>query len=180
MRALGVKIEKTKAKKLLVDDGLEKIIEQRTDKKSLGFGAEIRSKTDADSSLALLEVQQHDLIRFGIIPELVGRLPVITPLSALKEEDLVRIMQEPKNALVKQYKALMAMDNVELEFEDEALTAIAHKATEMKIGARGLRSVLEGIMTNVMYEVPSDDSIKKVVITAECVNNGTDPQMIRE
>ncbi|MCQ2406514.1 MAG: ATP-dependent Clp protease ATP-binding subunit ClpX [Oscillospiraceae bacterium] len=161
-------------------DGLEKIIEQRTDKKSLGFGAEIRSKTDADSSLALLEVQQHDLIRFGIIPELVGRLPVITPLSALKEEDLVRIMQEPKNALVKQYQALMAMDNVELEFEDEALTAIAHKATEMKIGARGLRSVLEGIMTNVMYEVPSDDSIKKVVITAECVNNGTDPQMIRE
>jgi len=161
-------------------DGIEKIIEQRLDKKSMGFGAEIKSKKERNVGETLQHVQQHDILRFGIIPELIGRLPVITPLSSLSREDLVRILCEPKNAIVKQYKALLAMDDVELVFEDEALGAIADKAIEMEIGARGLRSVMEGIMTKVMYEVPSDESIKKVVITADCVKNGTDPEIIRD
>ena len=161
-------------------DGIDKIIERRLDKKSMGFDAEIRSKKDRDVGEILSHVQQHDLLRFGIIPELIGRLPVVTPLSALNREDLIHILTEPKNALTKQYQALMQMDHVELVYEPEALEAIADKAIEMEIGARGLRSVMEKTMTKVMYEVPSDPAIQKVIVTADCIRNGTDPEIIRK
>jgi len=160
-------------------DGLDKIIEQRLDKKSMGFEAEIRSSRERNVGEILQNVQQHDILRFGIIPELIGRLPVITPLSSLGRAELVRILSEPKNALTKQYQAMMKMDNVELIFEPEALDAIADRALEMEIGARGLRSVMEKAMTRVMYEVPSDPEIRKVVITADCIRNGTEPEIVR-
>lgn len=160
-------------------DGLDKIIEKRTDKKSMGFGAEIKSSTERDVGELLAQAQQHDLLKFGIIPELIGRLPVIAPLTSLKREDLVRILTEPKNAMTKQYKALMSYDGVELEYEPAALEAIADKAIEMKIGARGLRSVMESIMTDIMYGVPSEKDIAKVIVTADCVNSNTSPEIIR-
>ena len=161
-------------------DGLDKIIEKRTDKKSMGFGAEIKSATDRDVGDILAQAQQHDLLKFGIIPELIGRLPVIAPLTSLKREDLVRILTEPKNAMTKQYKALMSYDGVDLEYNSDALEAIADKAIEMKIGARGLRSVMEGIMTDIMFSVPSERDVEKVIITADCVNNNTSPEVIRK
>ena len=161
-------------------DGLDKIIEKRTDKKSMGFGAEIRSAGDRDVGDLLAQAQQHDLLKFGIIPELIGRLPVIAPLRSLTREDLVRILTEPKNAMTKQYQALMGIDCVDLEFEPEALDAIADKAIEMKIGARGLRSVMENVMTDIMYSVPSEVNIEKVIITADCVKNNTSPEIIRK
>ena len=161
-------------------DGLDKIIEKRTDKKSMGFGAEIKSATDRDVGDILAQAQQHDLLKFGIIPELIGRLPVIAPLTSLKREDLVRILTEPKNAMTKQYKALMSYDGVDLEYNTDALEAIADKAIEMKIGARGLRSVMEGIMTDIMFSVPSEKNVEKVIITADCVNNNTSPEVIRK
>lgn len=160
-------------------DGIEKIIERRMDKKSMGFGAEVKSRQERNVGETLQHVQQQDLLRFGIIPELIGRLPVITPLNSLGREDLIRILTEPKNALTRQYKALMAMDNVELIFEDDALGAIADKAIEKEIGARGLRSVVEGVMTDIMFAVPSDESICKVIVTADCVKNGSKPEIIR-
>ena len=159
-------------------DGLDKIIEERTDKMSMGFGADIQSGRDRDVGELLGQVQQHDLLKFGIIPELIGRLPVVASLDSLKRDDLVRILTEPKNSMAKQYKALMDYDGVELEFAPGALEAVADKAIEMKIGARGLRSVMEGIMTDVMYTVPSDSTVSKVVITADCVKNGTAPEII--
>ncbi|SCI85858.1 ATP-dependent Clp protease ATP-binding subunit ClpX [uncultured Blautia sp.] len=152
-------------------DGLEKIIERRLDQKSIGFGANVQGKKDKDISKILHEVQPHDLLKFGIIPELVGRLPVIASLNALKREDLVRILTEPKNALVKQYKKLMEYDEVELEFQPEALEAIADKAIERNIGARGLRAVMEGILTPMMYDIPSDPTVVKAVITKDCVES---------
>ena len=160
-------------------DGLDKIIERRTDKKSIGFGAEIRSSGETDVGELLDQAQQHDLLKFGIIPELIGRLPVIAPLNSLKREDLVRILTEPKNAMTRQYEALMSYDGVELEYEPAALEAIADKAIEMKIGARGLRSVMESIMTDIMYGVPSEKDIAKVIVTADCVNSNTSPEIIR-
>ena len=160
-------------------DGLEKIIEARTDKSAIGFDAPVESKKKRDLGKIFAQVQPHDLLKFGIIPELVGRLPVITSMMDLKKEDLVRILVEPKNALAKQYAALMAMDNVELEIEPEALTAIAEKAIERQIGARGLRAVLEETMTKIMFTIPSDLSIKKVIITPECVA-GEEPTIIRD
>ena len=153
-------------------DGIDKIIEQRLDKKSIGFGAEIESKKERDVSALLREIQPHDLLKFGIIPELVGRLPVITALQSLGKEQLVRILTEPKNALVKQYKKLWSMMRWRLEFQPEALTAAAEKAIERGIGARGLRAVLEEVMTQVMYDVPSDSTIAKVIITPACVPIG--------
>ena len=150
-------------------DGLEKIIEQRLDKKSIGFGAEIKSKAEKKTEDIFKEVQPHDLLKFGIIPELVGRLPVITALKALDRDQLVRILTEPKTALVKQYEKLMEYDNVELEFQPEALEAAADKAIQREIGARGLRAVLEEVMMPVMYEVPSDEKIAKVIITPESI-----------
>ncbi len=160
-------------------DGLDKIIEKRTNKKSMGFGADISSSKERDVGEILSQVQQHDLLKFGIIPELVGRLPVVSSLDSLKREDLVRILTEPKNAMTKQYEALMSYDKVELEFSPEALEAVADRAIEMKIGARGLRSVMEGVMTDIMYTVPSDPSIKKVTITAESVREGASPLIER-
>ena len=156
-------------------DGLDKIIEKRTDKKTMGFGADITSSAERDVGQILSQVQQHDLLQFGIIPELIGRLPVVASLASLGRDDLVRILTEPKNAMTKQYKALMSMDNVELEYQPEALEAIADKAIAMKIGARGLRSVMEGVMTDVMYTVPSDATASKIIITAQAVTEGAAP-----
>ena len=160
-------------------DGLDKIIESRTDRSAIGFDAPIESKKKRDIGKLFTQVQPHDLLKFGIIPELVGRLPVITALQELKEDDLVQILVKPKNALVKQYKALLAMDNVELEISNESLNAIAKKAIERQIGARGLRAVMEQIMTQIMFEIPTDLSVKKVIITEDCVN-GAEPQIIRD
>ena len=161
-------------------DGLDKIIEKRTDKKSMGFGAEIVSKAERDVGQIMAQVQQHDLLQFGIIPELIGRLPVVATLESLKRDDLVRILTEPKNAMTRQYQTLMSYDGVELSFEKEALEAIADKAVAMKIGARGLRSVVEGVMTDIMYRIPSDKTAKKVIVTAESVREGISPLVLHE
>ena len=161
-------------------EGLEKIIEQRLDKKSIGFGADVQKKKDKDLTKLHCEVQPHDILKFGLIPELVGRLPVIASLDALRREDLVRILKEPKNALVKQYKKLLEYDDVELEFEPEALDAIADKAIERNIGARGLRAVMEGLLTKIMYEIPSDPTVVKVVITRDCVEGKGEPELTRD
>jgi len=158
-------------------DGLDKIIEKRTSKKTMGFGADIVSSSERDVGEILAMVQQHDLLKFGIIPELVGRLPVIASLDSLTRDDLVRILKEPKNAMTKQYKKLFSFDSVELEFEETALEAVADRALEMKIGARGLRSVMEGAMTEIMYTVPSDPLIKKVTITPETVLGRGQPKV---
>ena len=159
-------------------DGLDKIIEKRTNKKTMGFGADITTSSERDVGEIMSQVQQHDLLQFGIIPELIGRLPVVATLESLKRDDLVRILTEPKNAMTRQYKALMAYDGVDLEYEPEALEAIADKAIEMKIGARGLRSVMEGVMTDIMYSVPSDTTARKVLVTTQCVKEGTSPTVI--
>jgi len=160
-------------------DGLDKIIERRTDKRGLGFDAPIQSKKDRDVGLILKEVQPHDLLKFGIIPELVGRLPVIAPLDSLSREDLVRILTEPKNALVKQYEKLFSYDGVELTFAEGALEAVADKAIERNIGARGLRAVMEGVLTSIMYDIPSDPSVRRVVITPGCVLGECGPTLVR-
>ena len=156
-------------------DGLEKIIEKRTDRKGIGFDAVVESKAERRTGELLKEAQPHDLLKFGIIPELVGRLPVITALDGLSREDLVRILTEPKNALVKQYKKLFGYDDVELVFTDDALEAVADKAIERNIGARGLRAVMEGILTPIMYDIPSDPTITKVAINADCIKSGAAP-----
>jgi len=158
-------------------DGIDKIVEQRMDKRSMGFGAEIKSAKERDLSEIMENVNQHDLLKFGIIPELIGRMPVLTSLNSLSREDLIRILTEPKNAMTKQYQALLGYDDVELEFEPDALAAIADKAINMEIGARGLRSVMEKIMTDVMYSVPSDPTIERVVITAACVAGEESPRI---
>ena len=160
-------------------DGLEKIIEARTDKSAIGFDAPVESKKKRDLGSILAKVQPHDLLKFGIIPELVGRMPVITCLQDLKKDDLVRILNDPTNALTKQSEVLLAMDNVELEITPEALEAVAQKALDRQIGARGLRAVMEQSMLKVMYVIPSDLSIKKVIIDAECINGGV-PQLVRD
>ena len=160
-------------------DGLDKIIESRTDKSAIGFDAPVESKKNRDIGKLFAQVQPHDLIKFGIIPELVGRMPVITSLNDLKQEDLVRILTEPKNALTRQYQALLAMDNVELQFQPKALEAIAQKAVERQIGARGLRAVMEETMTKIMYVIPSDLSIQKVIITPDAIE-GKEPKILRD
>ena len=160
-------------------DGLEKVIEKRIGSSSLGFEANIIDKKTLDQTYWMENVIAKDLVKFGLIPELVGRLPVITALSGLDEDSLVRILTEPKNSLVKQYQKLFAFDNVLLEFEDNALKAVAKKAIEAQTGARGLRGIMEGVLTQLMFEVPSDDTIEKIVITEEAVENGADPEIIR-
>ena len=160
-------------------DGLDKIIESRTDKSAIGFDAPVQSKKKRNLGKLFAQVEPDDLMKYGIIPELVGRMPVITSLQDLSKEDLVRILVEPKNALVRQYEALLKMDNVELEIQQEALEAIAQKAIDRQIGARGLRAVLEQVMTKIMFVIPSDLTIRKVVITPECIRGG-DPLIIRE
>ena len=158
-------------------EGLEKIIESRLDRKSMGFGADVKSKAEIDESKILSEVQPHDILKFGIIPELVGRLPVITALNALTRKDLVKILTQPKNALVKQYQKLFSYDDAELVFEPKALEAIADKAIARKIGARGLRAVMEGLLMNVMYDIPSDRTIDRVTITEGCVEGTEQPKL---
>ena len=158
-------------------EGLEKIIESRLDRKSMGFGADVKSKAEIDDSKILSEVQPHDILKFGIIPELVGRLPVITALNALTRDDLVKILTQPKNALVKQYQKLFSYDDAELTFEPKALEAIADKAIARKIGARGLRAVMEGLLMNVMYDIPSDRTIDRVTITEGCVEGTEQPKL---
>lgn len=158
-------------------DGVDKIIEKRTRKSSIGFGADIQSKEEKDVGSLLKEIVPGDLLKFGLIPEFVGRLPIVVTLESLDVDALVNILREPKNALVKQYKKLFEMDNVELDFSDKALTAIAKKAIERKTGARGLRSIIEEVMTEIMYEVPSNERINKVVITEPTINQGEKPEV---
>ncbi len=153
-------------------DGLDKIIESRTDRSAIGFDSTVESRKNRDVGKLLGQVEPHDLLKFGIIPELVGRLPVITCLESLKKEDLVRILVEPKNALSKQYQKLLEMDKVELEIQPEALEAVAQKAIDRQIGARGLRAVMEQALIKIMYMIPSDLTIRKVTITPECINGG--------
>ena len=166
-------------------DGLDKIIEKRTEKSTIGFDAPVSSRKNRDVGELFSQVEPHDLLKFGIIPELVGRMPMITSLQSLTREDLIRILVEPKNALVRQYQSLLGMDGVELEITREALEIIAQKAIDRQIGARGLRAILEKIMTGIMYQIPSDLTIKKVVITPETVEGGNatilrDPSHPRE
>ena len=151
-------------------DGLEKHIQRRTDTSALGFGSHLRDTGDKASRELLRQVEPHDLVKFGLIPELIGRVPVITVLDDLDEDALVRVLKEPKNSLIKQYQALFKMDNVQLEFTDKALRAIACKTIERKSGARGLRSVVENLLTPVMYEIPSDPTIIRVVVDEDTVN----------
>ena len=160
-------------------EGMDKIIESRLDKRSMGFGAEIQSRKERDIGALFQEIQPQDLLKFGIIPELAGRLPVITTLQSLDRSQMVRILTEPKNALVKQYQKLLEYDEVSLEFTPEALEAAADQAVERGIGARGLRAVLEEVMTQVMYDVPSDPTIVKVNIDADCVKEKAPAELIR-
>lgn len=156
-------------------DGIEKQIEKRQGKSGLGFGAEIKSKKETDKSDLVAQTTHHDLVKFGLIPELVGRLPIITTLKSLDEEALVSIMTKPKNALIKQYQYLFSLDGVELEFEENALKAVARKTLEENTGARGLRSVIEKILLKYMYDIPSDNTIKRIVLTEECITEGKEP-----
>jgi ATP-dependent Clp protease ATP-binding subunit ClpX len=161
-------------------EGLEKIVEKRLNSSTLGFGANVQSRAELDETDWMNEVEAHDLVKFGIIPELVGRIPVITALSGLDEDALVRILTEPKNSIIKQYKKLFALDDVELDFDLDALRAIAKIAKEQKTGARGLRGILEKVLTNLMFETPSDDTIEKIIITKEAVENNSEPKVIRK
>ena len=157
-------------------DGIEKIIEKRVNQKSgLGFGSQLTDKRSKESDVLLSQILPEDLVKFGLIPELVGRIPVVTGLKALDEEALVRILVEPKNAIVKQYQKLFEMDNIRLVFEPEALTAIAKLAIERKNGARGLRSIMEAILSEAMFAAPADGTIESLTITADCVNDGAAP-----
>jgi ATP-dependent Clp protease ATP-binding subunit ClpX len=161
-------------------DGLEKIVEARLDRKAIGFNTEVSKKSNEDMDGLLKEVTPQDLVKFGLIPEFVGRVPVCVSLKGLDKEALVRIMKEPKNALVKQYKKLFSMDNVELSFEDDAVLAIADKAYERKTGARGLRSIMESVMMDVMYNIPSDETIEECVVTKGAVDGTNEPLVIHK
>lgn len=156
-------------------DGIEKIIRRRMGKGGLGFGAEVKSESALKSEAMAAEVTQQDLVKFGLIPELVGRLPVVTSLEAMTENTLVRIMTEPKNSIIKQYEELFKMDNVELKFTPGALVAIAKKTIERNTGARGLRSEVESVLQELMFNIPSDKAIKSVTITEDCIVSGAKP-----
>ncbi len=158
--------------------GLEQIIEQRSGKRSLGFNAELTVEKDTSGDAAFAQVMPEDLLKFGLIPEFIGRLPVIASVENLDEEALVRILSEPRNALVKQYRKLFELDNVELEFTDEAISAMAHQAMLRGTGARGLRAIIEEVLLNVMYEVPSRDDVAKVVVTDKVVLNNVNPTLV--
>ncbi|ADJ60336.1 ATP-dependent Clp protease ATP-binding subunit ClpX [Lactococcus cremoris] len=159
-------------------DGIEEIVKQRLGEKIIGFGANNKKLSDEDSYMQ--EIIAEDIQKFGLIPEFIGRLPIVAALERLTEEDLIQILTEPKNALIKQYKQLLLFDNVELEFKDGALMAIAKKAIERKTGARGLRSIIEEVMMDIMFEVPSHEEITKVIITEAVVDGKAEPEMIRE
>ncbi|HEY8892707.1 MAG TPA: ATP-dependent Clp protease ATP-binding subunit ClpX [Clostridium sp.] len=158
-------------------DGLDKIIEKRTRTTSVGFGAEIRSKEEVNVGELLKSIMPGDLLKFGLIPEFVGRLPIVVTLEALDEEALVKILSEPKNALIKQYKKLFEMDNVELEFEEAALKAIAKEAIKRKTGARGLRSIIEDTMKEIMFDIPSNEEVSKVIVNEETIRTRI-PQLV--
>lgn len=159
-------------------DGLEKVVQKRMASGSLGFGGEVYGKRELDERDWMHEVTPHDLVKYGLIPELVGRIPVITSLQALDEESLVRILREPRNSLIQQYQKLFDLDRVDLEFTDGALVSIAKKTLERKTGARGLRSILEDILMPIMYQVPSDYTVEKVIITKDMVENHANPKII--
>lgn len=159
-------------------DGIDKIIESRIDKKAIGFNANIGSGKDEDKDALLRQVMPQDLMKFGLIPEFIGRVPAVVTLDLLKREDLVRILKEPKNAIAKQYKKLFELDDVDLEFKEDAYEAIADKAVERKTGARGLRAIMESSMTDIMYEIPSDENIERCIITKEVVEEGCQPEII--
>ena len=156
-------------------DGIEGIIQKRTGKQGMGFGSEVKGRQEDQTDRLLAQIEPHDLMKYGLIPELIGRLPAIVSLDTLDKEALVRILQEPKNALVKQYQTLLALDGVELEFEPEALTRVAEIALERKTGARGLRGVLENVMTDIMFRIPSDPTVNRVVITPDVVTGEGEP-----
>ncbi|MDR1569721.1 MAG: ATP-dependent Clp protease ATP-binding subunit ClpX [Oscillospiraceae bacterium] len=158
-------------------DGIDKIIETRTGKKSMGFGADVRSAQERDIGELLAQIRPEDLLKFGLIPEFVGRLPIIVTLDRLDENALIQILTEPRNALVKQYQSLMALDHIGLEFQPEALRMIAHQAIERKSGARGLRAVIEGLLLNTMFELPSRSDVRKCVITTETIQ-GQPPELV--
>ncbi|MCQ2479740.1 MAG: ATP-dependent Clp protease ATP-binding subunit ClpX, partial [Clostridia bacterium] len=161
-------------------DGIEKIVEKRMGGSALGFGAEVKNKSEMTAENLMSKVIHQDLSKFGLIPELVGRLPVITTLSQLTKEDMVRILKEPKNAIIKQYQALFDMDGIELVFDDDALVAIAEKTLEKKTGARGLRSIMESVLLPTMYAAPGDSTIEKVIFNRDCVENGALPEVVRK
>ena len=161
-------------------DGLEKVVEKRIGSSTLGFEANVIDKKTLNETYWMEKVVSHDLVKFGLIPELVGRLPVITALSGLDENALVRILTEPKNSLMKQYKKLFAFDNVQLEFTDDALSAIAEKALKNQTGARGLRGIMESTLTQLMFDVPADETISKVTITADVINSDAEPLIVRD
>ncbi|AMO56290.1 Clp protease ATP-binding protein [Endozoicomonas montiporae] len=161
--------------------GLDKVIRDRTDKTSIGFSAEVKSKDDKkDLGETFKEVEPEDLVKFGLIPEFIGRLPVIATLEELDEDALVQILTEPKNALTKQYRKLFEMESVDVDFRDDALRAVAKKAMERKTGARGLRSILEGVLLDTMYDIPSEDTVSKVVIDASVIEGKSEPLLIYE
>ncbi len=155
--------------------GIEKVIGKRMDSGALGFGAKVRSKEELSQAKTLKEITPHDLVKYGLIPELVGRLPVITTLEDLDEDALVKVLTQPKNAVLKQYKKLLGLDGVDLEFEPEALRMVARKAIERKTGARGLRSIMEEILNGIMFDVPSQEEVAKVTITPACVEGKESP-----
>jgi ATP-dependent Clp protease ATP-binding subunit ClpX len=161
-------------------DGLEKIIEQRIGQRSIGFGSQPRPSRTKDSSRLLRDVQAQDLLKYGLIPEFVGRLPIVVPLDYLDEEDIIRILTEPKNAFVKQYQKFFSLDDVELVFQEGALRAIAQRALARGTGARGLKSIIEDVLLNSMYEVPSRPDIKRCVITEESITEGLEPLLVTE
>ena len=160
-------------------DGVDKIIENRTRKSSMGFGADIQSKHEKDIGSLLKEIMPADLLKFGLIPEFIGRLPILVTLESLDKKALIEILTKPKNALVKQYKKLFELDDVKLEFDEKALEAIANEAIERETGARGLRAIIEDIMNEIMYEIPSDDRITKVIITEETIKDKKEPKIER-
>ena len=161
-------------------DGLEKIIADRVGKKTLGFGAEIESKHEMDVSALLKQVTPQDFLKFGLIPEFIGRLPIVAKLEKLDKNALIKILTEPKNALVRQYQSLLKMDNVKLTFDKAAVEAVADMALKRNTGARGLRSIIEETMTDMMFNIPSEPDVKQCVVHKECITDGKEPELIRE
>ena len=160
--------------------GLEKIVEKRKDNKSLGFGSNVRTKKDYDGAELLKEIQPDDLIKYGLIPEFAGRLPIVVGLTALDEEALVKILTCPKNALTKQYRKLLELDGVELEFSDDAIHAIAQRAIKLNTGARGLRAIVESAMLDIMYDIPTQKDVEKIVVTRETIESKEKPLIVRK
>jgi len=158
--------------------GLDKVIAERVGKKGIGFGAEIDSATEREEQNMLAQVQPEDLVKFGLIPEFIGRLPIVAAVENLDEESLVRVLTEPKNSLVKQYQRLFSMDGAELRFTDDALSAVAKKAADRGTGARGLRAIMEDTLVPIMYDLPDRDDVEEVVVDAGVIDNGSEPEYV--